>query len=53
MTDAQKLINIENRIARAVASVHGYITKSEIDERDRLQKIVGREFDAVNNKWVN
>lgn len=52
MNQAAQLKNIEERIARQVASVHGYVTLQEIELRDALRSAVGKQWDDVNAKWM-
>ena len=52
MTDKERLQRLSERIARAVCSVHGVVTKQEADERERLIAAVGRDWDAINRRWI-
>lgn len=47
-----KLAAIEERIARLVGSVHGCVTKAEIDLRDALREKVGQQYDPINRRWM-
>ena len=49
---ARKLQTLSERITRAVCSVHGVVTQAEIDERNRLESVLGERWDAINGKWV-
>lgn len=42
----QALRSITERVARQIASVHGFVTKSEADELERLESLVGQRWDA-------
>ena len=43
---------MSNARALLVASVHGYVTLQEIELRDALRSAVGKQWDAVNAKWM-
>jgi len=48
----RRLKNISERIARKLANVNATVTKVEADTLERLQKVVGREWDAVDACWI-
>lgn len=49
---ARDLRSVNERIAFAVASVHGVVTRADTDARARLERVVGRTYDAVNRQWT-
>lgn len=52
MTDREALQRITERITEKVCSVHGVVTRAENNERARLLKLVGEDWDAINRRWV-
>lgn len=46
-----RLKNIEERITRAVCSIHGVIYNGEVELRDKLRRQLGKKWDAVNSRW--
>jgi len=51
MKSEDKLRILEERICRAVCSIHGHVTKAEIESLEKLRKIVGKSWDAINGQW--
>jgi hypothetical protein len=51
MNAETRLKNIEERITRAVCSVHGVICNGEVELRDKLRRQLGKKWDAVNFRW--
>lgn len=51
LTAETRLKNIEERITRAVCSVHGVIYNGEVELRDKLRRQLGKKWDAVNSRW--
>ena len=51
MHDRQKLKLLEERVARMVANVNGYLSQSETDDLCRLRVELGEKWDAINNQW--
>lgn len=51
MNAETRLKNIEERITRAVCSVHGVIYNGEVELRDELRRQLGKKWDAVNSRW--
>ena len=49
----RELKAIESRIAHAVCHVEKFVTGPEIELRDRLRRIVGEEWDAINQRWTS
>jgi hypothetical protein len=51
MNNETRLQQIETRIAMLVCSIHGIVTKAEIDLRDALRAKLGKRWDAINLRW--
>ena len=51
VSNRTKLLNLENRIGRAIFSVHGHVTAEEATEVERLRLILGEAYDPVNMRW--
>jgi len=51
MNAETRLKNIEERITRAVCSIHGVIYNGEVELRDKLRRQLGKKWDAVNSRW--
>lgn len=52
MTNEERLINITERVTRGVCCVNGIVTKQDIEELERLEKLTGKKYDAINQGWV-
>ena len=50
-THTQRLIELSEFCTRQVASVHGHLTAGEVEELDLLERIIGKQWDAVNGEW--
>lgn len=48
----EALKRLEERITMAVCDVNGVVTNVEMDEVERLRRIVGESWDAINRRWV-
>lgn len=46
-----KLMTLETQVTMAVCNVFGVVCKAEIEELERLRKLVGKRYDAINGTW--
>jgi len=47
----QQLKNAEERAARQVNSVHGYLTAADVAYLATLRRLLGARWDAINGRW--
>jgi hypothetical protein len=52
MLEKKKLQVLKEHITRKVCNVKCFVTKQEADELERLEKIVGETWDAINGEWA-
>ncbi len=53
MTDQDKLRHLAEIMSRAIWDVNGIVTKGEAHELDRLRRKLGKDWDAVNRRWID
>ena len=48
-----RLQRLSERAYTAVCDVRGYITKAEADAIEELERVLGKQWDAANGKWMS
>ena len=47
----RRLQVVSQRVCDGVCSVHGYVTKADVDLLEQLEEEVGARWDAINQRW--